>query len=128
MTCFGCTLMCEQRVAVSGAQSVQRFASMSDAMVAVEPKPELVSDFRAAADAEVPCIGQQPIAWDPDPDAATARAHELFRWFGGGWKVNAELPGTAAFAAVTQFVRPEDVAAAIPCGPDVTATPIRPRR
>ena len=47
------------------------------------------------------------------------RAHDQFRWFGGGWKVNAELPGTAAFAAASQFVRPEDVAESIPCGPDV---------
>jgi alkanesulfonate monooxygenase SsuD/methylene tetrahydromethanopterin reductase-like flavin-dependent oxidoreductase (luciferase family) len=48
-------------------------------------------------------------------------AHEQFRWFGGGWKVNAELPGPAGFAAASQFVRPDDVAEAIPCGPDVKA-------
>ena len=108
-------------VAVSGAQSVRRFGPVSDAMVAVEPDPELVSSFRSAAGAEVPTIGQQPIAWDPDPEVAAARAHEQFRWFGGGWKVNAELPGPAAFAGATQFVRPEDVAGAIPCGPDVAA-------
>jgi hypothetical protein len=52
---------------------------------------------------------------------ATERAHELFRWFAGGWKVNAELPGTAGFAAATSFVRPEDTASAIPCGPDPVA-------
>ena len=40
---------------------------------------------------------------------------------GGGWKVNAELPGPHAFAAASQFVRPEDVAASIPCGNDVDA-------
>jgi hypothetical protein len=49
------------------------------------------------------------------------RAHDQFRWFGGGWKVNAELPGPAAFAAATQFVRKEDVADAIPCGDDPQA-------
>jgi hypothetical protein len=38
-----------------------------------------------------------------------------------GWKVNAELPGTAAFAAASQFVTPENVAEAIPCGPDLDA-------
>ena len=36
-----------------------------------------------------------------------------------GWKVNAELPGPSGFAGATQFVRPEDVADSIPCGPDV---------
>ena len=48
-------------------------------------------------------------------------AHEQFRWFAGGWKVNAELPGPAGFAGATQFVRPEDVAQNIPCGPDLDA-------
>jgi alkanesulfonate monooxygenase SsuD/methylene tetrahydromethanopterin reductase-like flavin-dependent oxidoreductase (luciferase family) len=48
-----------------------------------------------------------------------SRAHEQFRWFAGGWKVNAELPGTSGFSGATQFVRAEDVAEAIPCGPDV---------
>jgi G6PDH family F420-dependent oxidoreductase len=62
-----------------------------------------------------------PICYDPDRDAAVQRAHDQFRWFGGGWKVNAELPGTAGFDGATQFVRPGDVAEAIPCGPDLDA-------
>ena len=35
--------------------------------------------------------------------------------------MNAELPGPPGFAGATQFVRPEDVAESIPCGPDVDA-------
>ena len=66
-------------------------------------------------------VGQIPICWDPDEDAAVQRAHEQFRWFAGGWSVNADLPTTAGFAAATQFVRPEDVAGNIPCGPDLDA-------
>ncbi|MDT7612533.1 MAG: hypothetical protein QOG96_7036 [Pseudonocardiales bacterium] len=50
-------------------------------------------------------IGRLPISWDRDGATAVARAHEQFRWFAGGWKVNAELPGTAAFA-FRQPVRP----------------------
>ena len=62
-----------------------------------------------------------PISYDTDRDAAVRRAHEMFRWFGLGWKVNADLPGTAGFAAASQFVREEDVAESIPCGDDVDA-------
>ena len=47
------------------------------------------------------------------------RAHEQFRWFAGGWKVNSDLPTPAGFSGATQFVRPEDVAESIPCGPDL---------
>jgi G6PDH family F420-dependent oxidoreductase len=100
---------------------VEAFAPVADAMVAVEPLPELVQGFDAAAGTALPKIGQQPISWGPDRDAAIESAHDQFRWFGGGWKVNAELPGTAAFAAATQFVTRDDVAGAIPCGPDVAA-------
>jgi hypothetical protein len=60
-----------------------------------------------------------PISYDADRDVAIRRAHEQFRWFGGGWKVNAELPGTAAFAAASQFVTEDDSAESIPCGPDI---------
>ena len=62
-----------------------------------------------------------PICWDADADAAKQRAHRLFRWAAGGWKVNAELPGTAAFADAATSVRVEDVAEQIPCGNDVDA-------
>jgi G6PDH family F420-dependent oxidoreductase len=108
-------------VAVSGKQSVETFAPVADAMVAVEPLPELVKGFDAAAGVSLPKIGQQPVAWGADRDEAVARAHDQFRWFAGGWKVNAELPGPAGFAAASQFIRPDDVAEAFSCGPDVAA-------
>jgi hypothetical protein len=47
------------------------------------------------------------------------RAHEQFRWFGLGWKVNADLPNPESFEAATAFVRPEDVGEQLGCGPDV---------
>jgi G6PDH family F420-dependent oxidoreductase len=109
-------------VAVSGDQSIERFARMVDHLIAVEPKPDLVAKWDAAVGArDSRKIGQLPISWDPDRDRGVERAHQQFRWFGGGWKVNAELPGTAGFASASQFVRPEDVAQSIPCGPDVGA-------
>jgi len=107
-------------VAVSGDQSVKRFAPMADHLVAVEPDADLVHSWdEARGDTESRKIGQIPICWDPDRETAVTRAHSLFRWFGGGWKVNAELPGPSGFDGATQFVRPEDVAESIPCGPDV---------
>jgi G6PDH family F420-dependent oxidoreductase len=59
------------------------------------------------------------ISYDPDRDAAVGRAHEQFRWFGLGWKVNADLPNPESFAAATQFVTPDQVAESLSCGPDV---------
>jgi G6PDH family F420-dependent oxidoreductase len=109
-------------VAVSGEQSIERFAPLADHLIAVEPEAELVDSWDAAVDGrQSRKIGQIPICWDTDEDRAVERAHQQFRWFGGGWKVNAELPGPSGFAGATQFVRPEDVAGSIPCGPDVQA-------
>jgi G6PDH family F420-dependent oxidoreductase len=115
-------------VAVSGEKSCARFAPVADHMIAVEPNGELGrawDDARSdALGPDAPTsrkIGQIPICWDSDAKAATARAHDQFRWFAGGWAVNADLPTTAGFAGATQFVRPEDVAGSIPCGDDVDA-------
>ncbi|MGF0118035.1 TIGR03557 family F420-dependent LLM class oxidoreductase [Promicromonospora sp. Marseille-Q5078] len=112
-------------VAVSGRQSVEHLAALADHLVATEPKAGLLERWdEVRADATLPPsrkIGQMPISWDPDRDVAVGRAHEQFRWFGLGWPVNANLPTTEAFGRATSFVRPEDVAESIPCGPDLDA-------
>lgn len=110
-------------VAVSGAQSVRMFAPVADAMISTLPEAQLCQqwDAQRSAAAEEPSrkIGQLPVCWDTDVAAAKRRAHDQFRWFSGGWKVNSELPGTSAFAGATRFVTEDDVAASIPCGADV---------
>jgi G6PDH family F420-dependent oxidoreductase len=108
-------------LAASGGQSGELAAQIADALIAVEHSPGLVGTFDGAGGQSKPCIGQVPISYDPDRDAAIERAHEQFRWFGGGWKVNAELPGPTAFDAASQFVTKDDVASAISCGPDLDA-------
>ncbi|QNN52687.1 LLM class F420-dependent oxidoreductase [Nocardioides mesophilus] len=108
-------------VAVSGKQSVETFGPLADHLIAVEPDASLVERWDDAHPGPSRKIGQIPVCWGPDKDEAIRTAHEQFRWFAGGWKVNAELPGTAGFAAATQFVTPDDVAENIPCGPDLDA-------
>jgi G6PDH family F420-dependent oxidoreductase len=108
-------------IAVSGKESCELAGEYADVMIAVEPEPELGEMFDAAGGAGKNRVGQMPISFDRDKGAAVTRAHQLFRWFGLGWKVNADLPGTAGFDAASQFVREEDVAEGIPCGDDVEA-------
>jgi G6PDH family F420-dependent oxidoreductase len=105
-------------VAASGERSAGVAARLGDALIAVGPDSELVAAFEARGGRGKPRYGQLPVSMDADPARARRRAWEQFRWFGGGWKVNAELPGPAAFAGASQFVREEDVAEAIPCGDD----------
>ena len=108
-------------IAVSGRQSCEIFGPLGDVMIGIDPEPELTETWDNAAGGHSRKVAQLPISWDSDVEAATSRAHQLFRWSLPGWKVNAELPGPAAFAAAAETTRPEDVAAVIPCGNDVGA-------
>jgi G6PDH family F420-dependent oxidoreductase len=110
-------------VAVGGQEAVHRFAELADHLIATEPNRDLITartDLREEnGRAASRSIGQVPICWGWDKDDAVKRAHELFRWFGGGWAVNADLPVPAGFEGASSFVRPEDVAESIACGPDL---------
>jgi G6PDH family F420-dependent oxidoreductase len=113
-------------VAAGGDRALDTLAPLADHLIATEPDGDLITDWNATdgaprIGAAARAVGQIPICWDPDRDTAIERAHEQFRWFAGGWAVNADLPTTAGFAGATQYVRPEDVAASIPCGPDLDA-------
>ncbi|MGV0741573.1 LLM class F420-dependent oxidoreductase [Mycolicibacterium sp. XJ870] len=113
-------------VSMTGEKAVEKLAVAADHLINVAPDRAIVDGWNARRQVtgvlpEGRVIGQIPVCWDPDRDAAISRAHEQFRWFAGGWAVNADLPTPAGFAGATQFVRPEDVASAIPCGPDLDA-------
>lgn len=113
-------------VSMTGEKAVEKLAVAADHLINVAPDRAIVEGWQQRRQAtgvlpEGRVIGQIPVCWDPDRDAAVKRAHDQFRWFGGGWAVNADLPTPAGFAAATQCVRPEDVADAIPCGPDLDA-------
>ncbi len=106
-------------IAVSGPDSCALAGNKADLMIAVEPEAELGERFDAAGGEGKPRVGQIAVCYDADRDAAIRRAHEQFRWFGLGWKVNADLPNPESFESATQFVTPDDVAEQLACGPDV---------
>ena len=113
--------------AVSGERSVETFAPLADHLIAVEPDKDLVDAWHDARRATgLPGDGPRDRA---DTDLLGPRPRRRHRSVPtsssagsrGGWAVNADLPTTAGFAGATQFVRPEDVAESIPCGPDLDA-------
>ncbi|MEU6847399.1 LLM class F420-dependent oxidoreductase [Streptomyces sp. NPDC046716] len=106
-------------IAVSGPASCAVAGRTADLAIATEPRGELLDAFDRAGGSGKPRVGQLPVCYDPDRSAAVTRAHQQFRWFAGGWRVNAELPHPVSFAGATELVSPEDVAKSIPCGDDV---------
>ena len=112
-------------IAAGGPKGIGRFGPLADHLIATEPDADLVQAWNDLDGVDrigdgARAVGQIPISWHPSSkDAAIETAHEQFRWFAGGWAVNSDLPTTAGFAGASQFVRPEDVADTIPCGPDL---------
>ncbi|MEX2984119.1 LLM class F420-dependent oxidoreductase [Streptomyces sp. C36] len=103
-------------IAVSGEDSCRLAGRLADLVIAVEPKKELLESFDRHGGAGKPRVGQLPVCYDPDRDAALDRAHDQFRWSGLGWPVNAELPTDVSFEVATRYVTKEQVADSIPCG------------
>jgi G6PDH family F420-dependent oxidoreductase len=106
-------------IAVSGPEGCRLAGQHADAMIATEPRAELGQMFDDAGGSGKPRIGQIAMSYDPDEPTAVKRAMEQFRWFTGGWRVNAELPVPASFEVASRTVREEDVATQMPCGPDL---------
>jgi G6PDH family F420-dependent oxidoreductase len=106
-------------IACSGAESCTLAGRAADFMIATEPDASLVEQFDAAGGSGRGRVGQMAVSYDTDRDRAVQRAHEQFRWFGLGWKVNTDLPAPSSFEAASQFVTPEHVGEQLPCGPDV---------
>ncbi len=122
MTTFGYTMMCEQAAPdqlMRDLQLAERAGEKADVMIAVEPKQELGEMFDEAGGVGKPRVGQVAIAYEADRDLAVQRAHEQFRWFGLGWKVNADLPNPDSFDSATQFVTAEQISEQLSCGSDV---------
>jgi G6PDH family F420-dependent oxidoreductase len=106
-------------IAVSGRRSCRLAGRHADAMIAVEPNPELGHMFDESGGSGKPRIGQIALSYDPDHDVAMKRAMEQFRWFTGGWRVNAELPVPASFDQASRTVSETDISQKMPCGPDL---------
>jgi G6PDH family F420-dependent oxidoreductase len=106
-------------VAAGGPDAAELAAELGDGMFGTEPKAELFEAYHGAG-GDGPTYGEVGLAWAETEDAAVQAAFESSRWSLTGWKVMSELPNPANFEAASTVVRPEDVAAAMPCGPDAT--------
>ncbi|RJL24772.1 TIGR03557 family F420-dependent LLM class oxidoreductase [Bailinhaonella thermotolerans] len=106
-------------VAASGAESGAIAADLGDALIATEPKAEIVRAFEYDGGTPKPKYGQIPVYYDTDARRAEEHAGRLWRFGVAGWKVMSELPAPVNFAAHSSFVRPGDVAKSVPCGPEL---------
>jgi G6PDH family F420-dependent oxidoreductase len=104
-------------VAAGGPQAARLAGEKAAGLFATEPRHELIETWKEAG-GRGGLFAEVALCWAPSEAEAVRVAHERFRFAALGWKVMAELPGPAGFEAATRWVRPEDVAQQIACGPD----------
>jgi G6PDH family F420-dependent oxidoreductase len=104
-------------VAAGGPSAARLAAHLGDGLFGTEPKANLLEAYRGAG-GNGPTYGEVGLAWAEDEASAVKAAYESSKWSLTGWKVMSELPNPANFEASARFVREEDVAAQMPCGPD----------
>lgn len=71
-------------IAVSGDQSCELAGRLGDLVIATEPRKPLLDAFDRYGGTGKPRVGQLPVSFGADRDAALHRAHAQFRWFGLG--------------------------------------------
>jgi G6PDH family F420-dependent oxidoreductase len=104
-------------MAVSGEASCTLAGEKADLVIATEPRADLVRMFSDAGGAGKPAVAQLPVCWGPDEGKCRSLARDQFAWAATGWKVQSELPNPVNFEAASRFVREEDIAEVVPCGP-----------
>jgi G6PDH family F420-dependent oxidoreductase len=103
-------------VAAGGVEAAGLAGRKGDAIVATEPRSDLVAAY-AAAGGKGPRYAEVAMCYARREEDARKTAHHYFRWSLAGWPVMAELPDPQGFAAASKHVSPEAVAQAISCGP-----------
>jgi G6PDH family F420-dependent oxidoreductase len=104
-------------VAAGGPKAARLAGEKSAGLFATEPNHELIKTWKEAG-GKGALFAEVALCWAPDEAEAVRIAHERFRFAALGWKVMAELPRPDAFEAATRWVRPQDVAQYVACGPD----------
>ncbi|HEX4504085.1 MAG TPA: TIGR03557 family F420-dependent LLM class oxidoreductase [Alphaproteobacteria bacterium] len=105
-------------VGVSGEGGLKLAADKGDGIMATEPKKALTKGFKQRSPKPGPCYSEVALAYAPSEKAGLTLAKERFSFSALAWDVNSELPNVDGFEAAAKFVREEDLAETIACGPD----------
>jgi G6PDH family F420-dependent oxidoreductase len=105
-------------LAASGEKAAQLAGRIGDGLVGVGPERETVQTFEAAGGAGKPKYGQVTLCWAKDERTAVDTVMEWWPQVGVQGEASQELPLPRMFESAAKVVREEDIADAVPCGPD----------
>jgi G6PDH family F420-dependent oxidoreductase len=104
-------------VAAGGPRAATLAGDRALGLFATEPKSDLVQAWSRAG-GQGPRYAEVGLCWARDEQTALRIAAERMSFSLLGWKIMAELPTPANFEAAVRYVRREDVAENVACGPD----------
>jgi G6PDH family F420-dependent oxidoreductase len=105
-------------VAASKPNAAELAGRLGDAFVSTSPDREVVETFESAGGAGKPKYGQITCCWAASEEEGSRAACEIWPNAALGGELTYELPLPRHFEQATEKVTPEDIAEAIPCGPD----------
>jgi G6PDH family F420-dependent oxidoreductase len=105
-------------VAAAKPQAAQLAGRIGDGLVTTAPDEELVQEFVESGGQGKLIIGQFHCAYDSDEDAGIERAHKLWPNAGLSGSGGQELPAPRDFEEAASNVTVQDIAEAVPAGPD----------
>jgi coenzyme F420-dependent glucose-6-phosphate dehydrogenase len=105
-------------VAAVGKSSAELAGAAADGLISIAPQASMVQSFDSAGGAGKPRYGQMTVCWAETEEAAVETVLEWWPIVAIGGSLTSELAIPSYFEAAAKNVRPEDVKAAIPVGPD----------
>ena len=106
-------------IAASGPATAELAGRIADGLVTTSPDAEVVEAFRKGGGEGKPVVAQMTVAYDADEAKAKRTAHEIWANAGVPGQLSQDLPTPAHFQQAAQRVTEEDIAEAMPCGPDL---------
>jgi G6PDH family F420-dependent oxidoreductase len=104
-------------VAAFGEQAAGMAARIGDGLWTTGPGTDVIDSYKSAGgDGQI--WSQLTLSWDPDRDEAIARAHRVWPNTALPGQLAQDLPTVLHFEQAAKLVKPSDVEASMPCGPD----------
>jgi G6PDH family F420-dependent oxidoreductase len=103
-------------LAAGGPGAARLAGEKADGLIIAEEEPQIVKAFRDSGGTG-PLYAEVGLCCAASEAEGRRTAHRYHRWSLPGWPVLAELPHDDAFAAASEHVSVEALAAAVSCGP-----------
>ncbi|MGH2685620.1 MAG: TIGR03557 family F420-dependent LLM class oxidoreductase, partial [Actinomycetota bacterium] len=108
----------EIMVAAAGTKAAELAGRIGDGFIGTSPDAEPVKTFQGAGGGDKPRYGQATVCWATTEKEAVRTAHRIWPNAAIKGSMSQELPLPSHFEEAAQMVSADDIAEAMPCGPD----------